>query len=124
MLGSGDIWAFYIICIFSGITLGADMTLLPAMISERLADSGQSPSHAFGIFGFITKMSFAVGAAISLPLLAYAQYTPGDGNTEASLRALALTYAALPCALKVFAIIGLKLAPITNTKGQTASASI
>ena len=116
MLGSGDILAFYIICVFSGITLGADMTLLPAMISERLAESGQSPSHAFGIFGFITKMSFAVGAAISLPILAYAQYTPGDGNTEASLRALALTYAALPCVLKVFAIVGLKLAPIGCTK--------
>lgn len=116
MLGAGDIWAFYIICIFSGITLGADMTLLPALLSARLAESGQSPSHAFGIFGFITKMSFAVGAAISLPILAYAQYVPGDSNTESSLRALALTYAALPCVLKLFAIVGLKLAPIADRK--------
>ncbi|NNC37270.1 MAG: MFS transporter [Acidimicrobiales bacterium] len=123
-LGSGDIWQFYVICVLSGMALGADMTLLPAMISERLAKSGQSPAHAFGIFGFITKMSFAVGAAISLPLLALAQYKPGADNPESALFALALTYAALPCVLKIFAIVGLKIAPISDTQNVRQLGSI
>jgi GPH family glycoside/pentoside/hexuronide:cation symporter len=113
MLGTGDVIPFYIICVLSGVTLGADMTILPAMLSARLEASGQSPSHAFGMWGFITKMSFAIAAGVSLPLLAYAGYNPGTGNPETALRSLALTYAALPCALKIFAIIALKLAPTT-----------
>lgn len=111
MLGTGDAVPFYIICILSGVTLGADMTILPAMLSTRLEASGQSPSHAFGMWGFITKMSFAIAAGLSLPLLAYAGYNPGTENPEAALRSLAMTYAALPCALKILAIIALKLAP-------------
>lgn len=115
MLGTGDVIPFYIICVLSGVTLGADMTILPAMLSARLEASGQSPSHAFGMWGFITKMSFAIAAGLSLPLLAYAGYDPVKDNPETALRALALTYAALPCALKILAILALKLAP-TATK--------
>ena len=115
LLSQGDVGIFYIIAVLSGITLGADMTLLPALLSARLSDSGQSPERAFGMWGFITKMSFAIGAGVSLPVLAAYEYTPGAGNSGSALLALALTYAALPCALKIFAILGLKFAPINNS---------
>lgn len=114
-LGQGDVGIFYIISILSGITLGADMTLLPALLSARLSSSGQSPERAFGMWGFITKMSFAIGAGVSLPLLAANGYRPGAGNSDSALLTLALTYAALPCALKIFAILGLKFAPIKSS---------
>ena len=113
-LGTGDIIPFYIVCVLSGITLGADMTILPAMLSARLELSAQSPAHAFGFWGFITKMSFALGAGIALPLLAFVGYKAGQANPEPILFALALTYAGLPCLLKVLAIIALKLAPAPN----------
>ena len=89
------------------------MTILPALLSERLTVSGESPSHAFGMWGFITKMSFAIAAGFALPLLALSGYEPGPDNSERALTMLAMTYAALPCALKVLAVIGLHMAPVT-----------
>jgi GPH family glycoside/pentoside/hexuronide:cation symporter len=116
LLGTGDIWQFYVISALSGVTLGADTTILPALVSHRLTESGESPSHAFGIFGFIVKMSYALAAGLSLPILALSGYAPGDGNSEPALRALAMTYAALPCALKIFAIIALKISPVAERR--------
>jgi len=113
-LGTGDIWQFYVICILSGIALGADMTLLPALLSDELSRTGAGGSFTFGIWGFITKFSFAVGAGIALALIAMGGFVPGADNPESSLRALALTYAAVPCLLKLIAVIAVWIAPISR----------
>jgi len=113
-LGSGDVWQFYLICVLSGIALGADMTLLPALLSDELSRTGQSGSFTFGIWGFITKFSFAVGAGIALMCIAAAGFEPGADNPEAALRGLAWTYALIPCALKILAVISVSAAPLNK----------
>ncbi len=99
-LGPGDITAFYAIAAASGAALGADMTLAPAMLAARIRGGG---APVFSLWTFLQKTALAIGAGVTLPLLALAGYEPGttaqDGRT-----ALAAAYALVPCALKLAAI--------------------
>ena len=113
-LGQGDITAFYIICIMSGLALGADMTLLPAMLSDELTRAGAGGSFTFGIWGFITKLSFATGLGVALICVGTAGFEPDKDNSENALQALAYTYALLPCLFKVIAVIAVWRAPISR----------
>jgi len=113
-LGEGDIWQFYLICVLSGFALGSDMTLLPAMLSDELNRAGAGGSFTFGIWGFITKFSFAVGLGLALMIVGTAGFDPDIENSESALRALALTYALLPCGLKLLAVLAVWRAPLQD----------
>lgn len=103
-LGSGDLVAYGLICVLSGIALGADLALPPAMLADLLArDFGHGPARAgawFGWWNFVTKANLALAAGISLPLLGLLGYVPGGAEGD-SLFALALVYAGLPCVAKL-----------------------
>ena len=111
-LGEGDWAAFYVISAVSGAAVGADMTLLPAMLSRRLAEAGHSPGHAFGLWGFVNKFSLALAAGLALPALGAAGFAPGAVNTPEALGTLSLAYAGVPCALKAIAALILLITPI------------
>ena len=111
-LSAGDWAAFYLISALSGAAVGADMTLLPAMLSRRLAEAGHSPGHAFGLWGFVNKFSLALAAGLALPALDAAGFVPGGQNKPEALDALSLAYAGIPCALKAIAALLLLLTPI------------
>jgi GPH family glycoside/pentoside/hexuronide:cation symporter len=113
-LGAGDWKAFYVISAASGAALGADMTLLPAMLSHRLAATGLDSVQAFGVWGFINKVSLAIAAVVVLPLIGSAGFAPGPGNSEVALGALAIAYAGAPCALKAIAAGLLLMTPISK----------
>lgn len=113
-LGAGDWAAFYVISAASGSALGADMTLLPAMLSRRLAATGLDSAQAFGVWGFINKASLAVAAGVALPLIGIAGFAPGPGNSAAALSALTIAYAGAPCALKALAAALLFFTPISK----------
>lgn len=108
-LGAGDWPAFYLICIASGFAVGADMTLLPAMLSARLSQRESGGEMAFGLWGFVNKASLALAAGLALPALGAAGFAPGQDNSPAALEALSLAYAGVPCALKAAAAIALSL---------------
>ena len=103
-LGGGDLLAYGLICVLSGFALGADLALPPAMLADLLArDFGRGPARAgawFGWWNFVTKANLAIAAGLSLPLLGWLGYAPGEGQGEA-LFALALVYAGLPCIAKL-----------------------
>lgn len=103
-LGTGDLIAFALICAASGATLGADLTLLPAIFAQRLAQTGTPEAAAFGLWSFVSKLSLALAALTILPALQAAGFQPSGQNTELALRTLTLIYAGLPCVLKVIAI--------------------
>lgn len=100
-------YIFYIVCALSGAALGADMTLLPAMLSARLGHLGAGSAQVFGIWGFVNKATLALAAAVALPILQWSGYNPGQANADDALHALSFMYAALPCLLKLFAIAAL-----------------
>ena len=103
-LQSGQVNAFMLICIASGVTLGADLSILPAVFAKRLAVTKAQAAVGFGFWNFASKLSFALAAIIVLPALERFGYQPGMTNTQSGLLALSMGYAAVPCILKLGAI--------------------
>ena len=115
MLGTGDVWAFGVICVASGLALGADMTLLPALFARRMARVSPGASEAFGLWSFVSKFTLALAAAFLLPLLQLGGFESGTDNSEDALWLLSLFYGALPCVLKLVAIALLATTPLDET---------
>lgn len=103
-LGPDDGHAFAIICVLSGLALGADLALPPSILADVIDKRGamESTGAYFGLWTLATKLNLALAAGIALPLLAALGYTPGATDQDA-LGALAFVYAAVPCALKLAA---------------------
>ncbi|WP_371324405.1 MFS transporter [Dechloromonas sp. ZY10] len=99
-LGPGDLVPFALICLASGLALGADLALPAALLadlSERLGQSGR----CFGVWNLVAKLNLALAAGLALPLLAVAGYVPGQPQGTA---ALVLAYAVLPLLCKLLAL--------------------
>ena len=115
-LSAGDATAFGVICVMSGLTLGADLALPPALLAAVIAqggDSGQREGVYFGAWSWATKMNLALAAGISLPLLERLGYLPG-GQDAAGAHALSIAYAIVPCGLKLLAAVVLWRAPLRS----------
>lgn len=105
LLSAGQVWAFGLICALSGLALGADLAIPPAMLADLLARRRHETSGAtwFGLWNLINKANLAIAAGLALPILALCGYRPGSGDADAA-RVLALVYAALPVTLKLVAL--------------------
>lgn len=105
LLGSGDVLGFALVCLASGVALGADLTLPGALLAGVIqrAGHGQRLEGAyFGWWNFATKLNLALAAGIALPLLGQFGYSPGS-QSEDALQALTIAYCLLPCVLKLIA---------------------
>ncbi|QLF70101.1 MFS transporter [Peteryoungia desertarenae] len=110
-LGEGDVVPFAIVCVTTGLLLGFDLTLPPAIqadvIDNDTALSGEQRSGLyFAAWSFITKFSVALSAGVVFPLLDFAGFI-GDqsaAQTPAALDALSTLYAWLPILPKLAAI--------------------
>jgi GPH family glycoside/pentoside/hexuronide:cation symporter len=103
-LGAGDVVPFAVICVLSGATIGADLTLLPALFARRMADISPAGGQGFGLWSLVSKFTLALAAASLLPLLEAGGFTVGGDNDDAALWRLTLLYALVPCVLKLVAI--------------------
>ena len=103
-LGAGDEAIFAAICVISGLCVGADVTLLPALFARRMEVISPSGTAGFGLWSFVNKFTLALAAILLLPALEGAGFQPGGTSPEAALRLLALMYAGLPCVLKLLAL--------------------
>jgi len=99
-LGAGDIAGFAAVCVLSGLALGGDLTLPPAMLADSIRARSDEPRAGayFGLWNFATKLNLALAAGLALPLLAAAGYVPGTGT---ALAPLYFAYCLLPCVLKL-----------------------
>lgn len=114
-LGTGDIAAFAVVCVVSGATIGADLTLLPALFARRMADISPNGGQGFGLWSLVSKFTLALAAAVLLPLLDAGGFTVGGDNSAAALQRLTLLYALVPCVLKLIAIALLVATPLKET---------
>jgi Na+/melibiose symporter-like transporter len=99
LLGSGDLWPFALICLASGLALGADLAL-PAAIAADLGERQGQAGACFGVWNFVAKLNLALAAGLALPFLGWLGYVPGSGDGLASLT---FAYALLPLAFKALA---------------------
>ncbi|WP_331346865.1 MFS transporter [Cellvibrio sp. UBA7661] len=105
LLGAGDVWAFAAVCVFSGLAFGADLTLPPSILADHIhahSNSNYAGSH-YAILAFIIKASLALASAIVLPILDAAGFHPQSTNSATALSVLSISYAVLPCILKLVA---------------------
>ena len=103
-LHAGQVIPFAVICACSGMAMGADVALLPAMLSAALTRTPHLRATAFGIWNFLSKLNVALAAGVALPLLAWAGYRPGHAADLNPLVALSFSYAMLPCMFKCAAL--------------------
>ncbi len=99
LLGPGDLWAFALICLASGLALGADLAL-PAAIAADLGERQGRAGSCFGVWNFVAKLNLALAAGLALPLLDLLGYQPGY---QRGLTALTFAYALLPLGFKLLA---------------------
>lgn len=104
LLGPGDVVAYGVICVLSGMALGADLALPPSLLADVIDRDARSRAGAaaegsyFGLWSLVTKANLAAAAGIALPALAWLGYQPG---APAATGALSFVYCVLPCAFKL-----------------------
>lgn len=106
--GAGDRIPFLLVCIASGIALGADLALPPSILADTIdANQKQTLQHGagsyFGLWALVTKANLALAAGLALPLVGAFGYRVADPTSNVG--ALTMAYALIPCALKLLALI-------------------
>lgn len=99
LLGKGDLAAYAVVCVAAGAALGADLALPPVLLGQALGDR---LGAGYGLFTLLGKLALAL-AGLSLPLLSWLGYHPGQGGCIS----LVLAYAVLPCLFKLLAMAAL-----------------
>ena len=121
LLGAGDIVIFGIICVITGLSLGADLSLPPAIqadvIEYEYFRSGRECSGTlFAIWSLITKLALAISVVIAFPTIEFLGFSPNLPKEENNLFILAMMYAVVPIAFKIGAILLVWWYPLTSKK--------
>lgn len=104
-LGQGDVIPFAIVCVLSGATIGADLTLLPALFAKRMSVIAPNGGQGFGLWSLVSKFTLAFAAVVLLPLLEGAGFqSGGTSQPDVAIGTLVLLYALVPSGLKLVAI--------------------
>ena len=101
-LERGDLWQYASICFVSGLALGAELILPPAILAKQLHEEGnehQAASH-YSVLSFLSKGGLGLASAISLPLLGLVGFTPMIENSAMAILALSAAYGLIPCVIK------------------------
>lgn len=105
MLEPGDVLAYGIICGLSGMALGADLALPPAIMADRISKqkTESQATQYYAVLAFIPKMAIALASGGSFIVLGELGFIPGVQNMQGALYGLAGLYALLPCFIKLIA---------------------
>lgn len=120
-LGRGDVLAFAVIVVVSGIGFGASLVLPASLVADTI-DYDQFRSGRrreglyYGLWAIVTKLSAAFGAAVALPALERAGYVPQGEQPEAVVSVLKVLYAGVPCLFYVAALFVAARFPIDERR--------
>lgn len=108
LLGAGDLVGFAIICVLTGLALGADLALPSAIQADvidvdNLSSGTRRSGLYFALWGLATKLSLALAVGLAFPLLQLAGFEAGGTGADGLVMLVAL-YAIVPVALKLAAI--------------------
>ncbi len=108
-LGEGQVLAYGLICALSGLALGADLALPPAILADHIDAENQQgeAGRLFSVMTFFSKAALALATGLALPILGLAGYQPGEVMDPELGITLSLAYAALPCGFKVLGLLWL-----------------
>lgn len=94
---------FYVISFFSGVFLGADLIIPPAIIADLIHDKQNKISSYFSFFSMMVKSGLMIASSASLISLSNFGYEPGNYDQN-SLFMLPVIYALIPSILKLLVI--------------------
>lgn len=105
-LGEGDLIAYGIICVTSGMALGAELAIPPSILADLIAKAKETKtaSRHFAMIAFLMKTCLALASALILPSLDIAGYQAGKENAPHILWTISFCYALLPCMIKLVAV--------------------
>lgn len=121
-LGEGDIWPFAIVCVLSGIALGADLALPPSILADKVQES-RDDAHAskhYAALSFLPKCALALASGLTFIILDQIGFIVGKDNSTEAKHGLLILYAAVPCILKLCAV--LVLWRLSDNKGDNNNA--
>jgi Na+/melibiose symporter-like transporter len=112
LLPAGSLYGFGAICVVTGLMLGFDLSLPPAIQADVIdVDTARSGTQRSGLYfaawGLATKLSLAAGVGLIFPLLSIFGFDAmaGSGNRPEALWTLAIAYAWIPIVLKLVAVV-------------------
>jgi Na+/melibiose symporter-like transporter len=114
LLGPGDFIPFVLVCMATGLCLGADLALPASMQADvvdldRARGGGERAGLFFALWAMATKLALALAVGVAFPLLDLLGFDPATGD---GLWALPALYAAAPIAIKLCAIAPIWRFPI------------
>ena len=109
LLGTGDLVGFFLICVFTGFALSADLALPPAIQAdlvdlEFLRSKKRRTGAFFAFWGLAAKAAVAIATGTALIFLSVAGFDPTKENSGETLFYLSLIYAGAPIVLKTLSI--------------------
>jgi GPH family glycoside/pentoside/hexuronide:cation symporter len=118
LLGPGDFWPFLVICVLTGMALGADLVLPASMQADVIdADTLETGERRAGLFfalwGMATKLALALAVGLAFPILSFAGFDSEGDNTQGALITLVVLYSLIPVIFKSAAIVLMIGFPIT-----------
>jgi Na+/melibiose symporter-like transporter len=128
LLGPGDAGIFAVICLVTGLCLGADLALPPAIQADvadwdRLRFRRNRTAGLFSLWNMSTKLALALAAGLTLPALAGLGLEEAE-PTAVALTALAVAYALIPCGLKLAAVALMRDLPLTPARQAAIAARL
>jgi len=122
MLEPGAIIAFGVVCVVTGVGLGADLALPPALQADvidfdTLRNRQNRAGLFFALWSMVTKLALALAVAATFPVLDAVGFDPkATENSPTALWTLAVIYAWIPVVLKLIAIALIWAFPITASR--------
>lgn len=106
-LSAGDTAQYAIICALSGIALGADLALPPAILAQRIEATKQQnqASQYYAVLAFLPKIALACAAGLAFIALDHAGFTPNAVNSSDARHWLIILYSLAPCAIKALSAV-------------------
>jgi Na+/melibiose symporter-like transporter len=95
---------FFLICFLSGVFLGADLMMPPAIISEIIHQKHDKISSYLALWSMINKAGLMCASFLSLMVLWLVSFDAKNVNQD-SLMAIPIIYAIIPCALKMLVVL-------------------
>lgn len=108
-LGDGDVIGYAVVVALTGLALGADMALPPAIQADVIEVDRQETGAAraglfFAIWQVATKAALALSSGIGFIVLGWSGFQTAPENAPLALVTLSILYAGVPVVLKVTAI--------------------
>ena len=102
-LEPGDVVAYGIICVLSGMALGADLSLPPSIVADRVTrqKTQSEATQYYALLAFIPKTAIAIASGVSFIILNHLGFTPGADNSPAVMHGLVTLYALVPSLIKL-----------------------